>query len=66
MGKGYPGHRVAVIDDEGQECPVGVPGDVSLHRFDVHGDPDPIFFLGYWKNEAATAGKIHRRLVPHR
>jgi acetyl-CoA synthetase len=58
MGKGYPGHRVAVIDDEGQECPVGVPGDVSLHRFDVHGDPDPIFFLGYWKNEAATAGKF--------
>jgi acetyl-CoA synthetase len=58
MGKGYPGHRVAVIDDEGQECPVGVPGDVSLHRSDVHGDPDPIFFLGYWKNEAATAGKF--------
>ncbi|MBU4325818.1 MAG: AMP-binding protein, partial [Gammaproteobacteria bacterium] len=22
MGKGYPGHRVAVIDDEGHECPV--------------------------------------------
>ena len=58
MGKGYPGHRVAVIDDEGNECPVGVPGDVSLHRFDVHGDPDPIFFLGYWKNEVATAGKF--------
>ena len=58
MGKGYPGHRVAVIDDEGNECAVGVPGDVSLHRFDVHGDPDPIFFLGYWKNEAATAGKF--------
>ncbi len=58
MGKGYPGHRVAVIDDEGNECPVGVPGDVALHRLDGHGDPDPIFFLGYWKNEAATAGKF--------
>ncbi len=58
MGKGYPGHRVAVIDDDGQECPVGVPGDVALNRFDVHGDSDPIFFLGYWKNEAATAGKF--------
>lgn len=58
MGKGYPGHRVAVIDDEGNECPQGVPGDVALNRFDVHGDPDPIFFLGYWKNEAATAGKF--------
>ncbi|AOW15390.1 AMP-binding protein [Hydrogenophaga crassostreae] len=57
MGKGYPGHRVAVIDDEGQECAVGVPGDVAVHRLDRHGDPDPIFFLGYWKNEAATHGK---------
>lgn len=57
MGKGYPGHRVLVIDDAGNECPVGVPGDVAVNRFDVHGEPDPIFFLGYWKNEAATLGK---------
>lgn len=57
MGKGYPGHRVAVIDDDGNECPVGVPGDVAVHRLDVHGEPDPIFFLGYWKNDAATRGK---------
>jgi acetyl-CoA synthetase len=58
MGKGYPGHRVAVIDEDGHECPVGVPGDVAVHRLDVHGDPDPIFFLGYWKNEAATRAKF--------
>ncbi|UJW81712.1 acyl-CoA synthetase [Hydrogenophaga sp. SL48] len=58
MGKGYPGHRVAVIDDDGNECPVGVPGDVAVHRLDVHGDPDPIFFLGYWKNEASTRAKF--------
>jgi acetyl-CoA synthetase len=58
MGKGYPGHRVAVIDDEGRECPVGVPGDVAVHRLDVHGEPDPIFFLGYWKNEGATRAKF--------
>jgi acetyl-CoA synthetase len=58
MGKGYPGHRVAVIDETGQECPVGTPGEVALNRFDVHGDPDPIFFLGYWKNEAATRAKF--------
>ena len=57
MGKGYPGHRVAVIDDAGSECPVGVPGDVAVHRLDVHGDPDPVFFLGYWKNEASTRAK---------
>lgn len=57
MGKGYPGHRVAVLDDEGNECPVGVPGDVAVHRLDVHGEPDPVFFLGYWKNEGATRAK---------
>jgi acetyl-CoA synthetase len=61
MGLGYPGHRVAVIDDNGHECPPGVAGDVAVNRFDRHGVPDPIFFLGYWKmkrqprpNTAAT------------
>ncbi len=58
MGRAYPGHRVAVIDEEGQECAVGVPGDVALHRFDMHGDPDPIFFLGYWNQPEATAHKF--------
>ena len=58
MGKAYPGHRVAVIDDDGHECPVGVPGDVAVNRYDVHGDPDPIFFLGYWKKEGATQAKF--------
>ena len=57
MGKAYPGHRVAVIDDDGNECAPGVPGDVAVHRLDRHGDPDPIFFLGYWKNESATRSK---------
>ncbi|MFD0667036.1 acyl-CoA synthetase [Ramlibacter sp. MAHUQ-53] len=58
MGRPYPGHRVAVIDDEGNECPPGVAGDVALHRFDVHGRPDPVFFLGYWKRDEATAAKF--------
>ena len=57
MGKGYPGHRVAVIDDAGQECPPGTPGEVAVNRFDVHGHPDPVFFLGYWRNTAATKAK---------
>jgi len=58
MGRAYPGHRIAVIDDEGRECPRGTPGDVAVHRLDVHGQPDPVFFLGYWKNEAATRAKF--------
>ncbi|MGH8804863.1 MAG: AMP-binding enzyme, partial [Polaromonas sp.] len=57
MGRPYPGHRVAVIDDEGKECPPGVAGDVAVHRLDRHGQPDPVFFLGYWRNEEATRRK---------
>ena len=58
MGKAYPGHRIAVIDDDGNESAVGVPGDVAVNRFDVHGQPDPIFFLGYWNNGDATQAKF--------
>jgi len=58
MGRAYPGHRVAVIDDAGKTCPPGVAGDVAVHRRDGHGQPDPVFFLGYWGNEAATAAKF--------
>ena len=58
MGRAYPGHRVAVIDDQGKTCPPGVPGDVAVHRRDVHGDPDPVFFLGYWNMPEATAAKF--------
>jgi acetyl-CoA synthetase len=58
MGRPYPGHRVAVIDDDGNECPRGTPGDVAVHRRDVHGHPDPVFFIGYWKNEDATRAKF--------
>jgi acetyl-CoA synthetase len=58
MGRAYPGHRIAVIDEDGRECPAGVPGDVAVNRYDLHGHPDPIFFLGYWKNDGATRGKF--------
>jgi acetyl-CoA synthetase len=58
MGRPYPGHRVAVIDDAGHECPRGTPGDVAVHRRDIHGHPDPVFFLGYWNNEGATLAKF--------
>ncbi len=58
MGMGYPGHRVAVIDEAGRECSVGEAGDVALNRFIYSGQPDPIFFLGYWKNAAATQAKF--------
>ncbi len=58
MGKPYPGHRITVIDDQGLPCASGTPGDVAVHRRDVHGHADPVFFLGYWKNAAATSAKF--------
>jgi acetyl-CoA synthetase len=57
MGRAYPGHRVAVIDDDGRPLPPGETGEVAVHRRDVHGQPDPVFFLGYLNNEAATRRK---------
>jgi acetyl-CoA synthetase len=58
MGRPYPGHRVAVIDDDGNECARGTVGDIAVHPRDVHGRRDPIFFLGYWNNERATQAKF--------
>ena len=51
IGKAVPGHDVAVIDDSGGVCPPGSRGEVAIRR------PDPVMFLGYWRDDAATAKK---------
>jgi acetyl-CoA synthetase len=58
MGRPYPGHRIAVIDEAGNEVPPGTVGDVAVHRRWFDGTPDPVFFLGYWGNAGATAKKF--------
>jgi len=58
MGRPYPGHRVAAIDEHGQPVPPGSVGDVALHRTDLHGDPDPVFFIEYWRKPEATKAKF--------
>ena len=57
IGRPYPGHQVGVIDDAGREVGAGEVGEVAVHRTDVHGAPDPVFFLEYWKNPEATRSK---------
>ncbi len=57
MGRAYPGHRVGVIDDDGNEVAAGASGDVALNRIAPDGTPDPVFFVGYYGNEEATRGK---------
>ena len=58
MGRPYPGHQVALIDEAGQPVPSGEVGEVALARTDIHDHPDPILFLGYWRNAGATAEKF--------
>ena len=53
IGRPYPGHKVAVIDEQGNEVPRGEVGEIAVHRKD-----DPVFFLEYWKNPQATRDKF--------
>ena len=52
IGRPYPGHQVAVIDEKGKELPRGELGEIAVKRND-----DPVFFLEYWKNPQATKDK---------
>ena len=56
MGRPYPGHRVAVLDEAGQPLPAGEVGEVCVQR-SCNGEQDPVFMLEYWKNPQATDNK---------
>ena len=43
MGRSYPGRRVAIIDDEGNEQKDDIVGEIASWKPD-----DPSLFLGYW------------------
>ena len=58
IGRPYPGHRVAVLNEDGGVCAVGETGDIAANRLDPQGEPDPVFFLAYWNNAEATAAKF--------
>jgi acetyl-CoA synthetase len=53
IGRPYPGHRVAVIDDQGNELPAGELGEIAVRK-----ENNPVFFLEYWKNPQATKDKF--------
>lgn len=53
MGRAAPGHHVAVIDrDTGAALPPLTEGEIAVLS------PDPVMFLEYWNNPAATAAKF--------
>jgi acetyl-CoA synthetase len=51
-GTAIPGHTVGIVDESGRELPPGEMGSIAFRR------PDPVMFLGYWHNDAATAAKF--------
>ena len=53
IGRPYPGHQVAVVDEKGSEVPRGELGEIAVKKND-----DPVFFLEYWKNPDATREKF--------
>ncbi len=46
-GKAMPGVEIALFDEEGNEVPVGVPGELHVRR-------NPMVFDEYYKNKEAT------------
>jgi acetyl-CoA synthetase len=52
IGKAVPGHDVRIVDEDGDEVPVGTVGNIAIRS------PDPVMFLGYWQNAAATKDKL--------
>jgi len=56
MGPAAPGHRIAIVDDEGRELPRGSEGDLAIQ---VVPERPVGMFKEYWKNPEATA-RCHR------
>jgi acetyl-CoA synthetase len=52
IGKPVPGHKVAVIRDDGSPCEPGELGQIAVAR------PDPVMFLSYWNKPGATEAKF--------
>jgi len=52
LGRAVPGHRVAIVNENGQKQPAGQVGMIAVRR------PDPVMFLGYWNNSEATEAKF--------
>jgi acetyl-CoA synthetase len=51
-GRAVPGHRVAVIGAAGTRLPPGEVGEIAVRA------PDPVMFLGYWRDPDRTSEKF--------
>ncbi len=60
MGKPYPGHCVALLDEAGDPVPNGEIGEICVRRTSKDrdgGEFDPAFLLEYWKEPHSSADK---------
>ncbi|MEH3116590.1 MAG: AMP-binding protein [Methylorubrum populi] len=51
-GRPVPGHRVAVLREDGTEAATDETGEIAVRA------PDPVLFLGYWRQPEATEKKF--------
>ncbi len=58
MGRPYPGHHVTLIDENGKILDSGNMGEIAVNLYDIHDDPNPVFFIKYWNNEKETEKKF--------
>lgn len=49
MGRAYPGHHLAILDDDGRPMTAGQVGQIAARR------NDPTLFLEYWNQPERTA-----------
>jgi acetyl-CoA synthetase len=52
IGRAEPGHCVEILDEGGQIAEPDELGEIAVKA------PDPVMFLGYWKNPRATREKF--------
>ena len=52
MGRAVPGHRLAIVDENGSPMAEGQLGNIAVKR------PDPVMFLRYWDAPEATERKF--------
>lgn len=51
IGRSVPGHQADVIRPDGSVCEADEVGEIAI------GAPNPVMFLGYWRNAEASAAK---------
>src|SRR5262249_34277897 len=54
MGRPFPGFRMAIIDEAGQELPAGEVGLIGKKS-----DPDCLYWSNYWNDPVSSRALVH-------